>query len=88
MPDNLPVDPLVRDRIKAVLGRLALHLPPTRMPAQQFDLLLDDYLTDLAPYSVTLVEGACDNWRRKGEPHFPKVSDLIRLIFAQNTQKA
>jgi len=73
-------DPQSRDRIKALLGRLALHLPPTRMTAAQFSLLIEDYLDDLARYPVGAIEDACNDWRKHGTPHFPKISDLIRLI--------
>lgn len=77
---------LARDRIKALLGRLALHCPPKRMSPQQFALLQEDYLSDLAAFPITAIERACNEWRLHGTGHYPAISDLVHLVDGERAE--
>jgi hypothetical protein len=68
-------------RIAAELARLALHFHRVDLQATQAKLVVEDFLNDLAPYSVADIVDACGVYRRNGaNKFFPTPGMLLDVL--------
>jgi hypothetical protein len=78
---EIALEPASPREILALLAKLRLHFASSVMSEEEVALLLEDYLTDLAPYPSDLIEQACIEYRKDEKNlFFPKISQLLSLM--------
>ncbi len=74
----LPAEPRA---ILVELAKLRLHYSHLNLTQNELEILLDDYVNDLMPYPIDLIQAACIKYRREGKNlFFPKIGQLLQLI--------
>jgi hypothetical protein len=78
---ELSLKPASPKEILTLLAKLRLHFVSNNMNQRELALMLEDYLTDLAPYPKDILEKACIEYRQNGaNTFFPKIGQLISLM--------
>jgi hypothetical protein len=73
--------PNERKQVAAILARLSLHYWRPDYTPEQAKLLIQDYLDDLAGYSVVEIERAVMTYRRLPDSKFfPKSGELLAIM--------
>jgi len=67
--------------ILVILGNLRLHFNTNLMNQKEFELLLTDYIEELAIYPIDLIYEACRTYRKDPQSvFFPKLGQLLGLM--------
>jgi hypothetical protein len=78
---EISLKPANTREILTLLAKLRLHFASSVMSEEEVAILLEDYLTDLAPYPADIIEQACIEYRKDGKNlFFPKIGQLLTLM--------
>lgn len=77
-PRSTP-SPAWRAGLASILGRLRLHYPGQPMTEDQARLFWEDYVTDLHPTDLRVIDAACARWRQSDEQFFPNPGQLRKI---------
>lgn len=67
--------PTEREVVAVLLGRLAMHYALADRPAEHHQMVVDDYVEDLAEYPAAVIAEVVREWRRT-EKWWPRVAEL------------